>query len=179
MLLAADHAFKGIDLPNWAQQQPHEILTCSAPRPKTWMNRAPASGWRGASQNSIYGLPGSRQGRPPPARFPAPRVTPWSHLTGFVVTTRTDARRSCWPGGLPNLDRTHPRILRAVQDDYRDIGLPGSPGISTGSQTQKQAVVLPPTNFAEKGTAVLTLRADAGLRRTRRWLRARRTRRPW
>lgn len=162
MQLVAEHTAKGIDTPKWAQQQLDEIYIFRS-EAEDLMKRVASRGGSAVLQ-SMYKA--AQIGQDTAARE-VTRVLRSSTdelARGLGVATRTPTRAiaSLALEAKANLDRTHPRILRAVQDDYRDIVARVSGNVLTGVRTQKQVLQDALDQFAERGITGFT---DAAGRR--------------
>lgn len=162
MQLVAEHTAKGIDTPKWAQQQLDEIYIFRS-EAEDLMKRVSTRGGS-AILNSMYRA--AQIGQDTAAREVSRvlRASTDELAQGLGVVTRTPTRAiaSLALEARANMDRTHPRILRAVQDDYREIVARVSGNVLTGVRTQKQILQDALDQFAERGITGFT---DAAGRR--------------
>jgi hypothetical protein len=154
--LVAQYTAKGIETPRWAAQQLDEIYLFRSAAEDLMRTVQAKSG--AAVRHSVYQAArvGQETASGEVARVLRREVAPIARDLGVITRTPTRAIANLALETQNNLNRTHPRILRAVQDDYRMIISRVTGNVLTGVHTQKEALQSALDQFAERGITGFT-----------------------
>lgn len=161
--LIAQHTAKGVDAPDWARRQLDEIYLFRS-EAEELMKRVSTAG-RNANARALQRAAkiGQTTAANEITRALRSATVPIADELDVITRTPTRAIANLAVESSANLQRTHPRILRAAEDDYREIVARVSGNVLTGVRTQRQVLQDALNQFAERGITGFT---DA---RGRRW----------
>lgn len=161
--LIAQHTAKGVDAPDWATRQLDEIYLFRS-EAEELMKRVSTAG-RNANARALQRAAkiGQTTAANEITRALRASTVPIADELDVVTRTPTRAIANLALESSANLQRTHPRILRSAEDDYREIIARVSGNVLTGVRTQRQILQDALNQFADRGITGFT---DA---RGRRW----------